>query len=156
MIRHHKYTSSVVWTGNLGSGTMDYRSYERDFIVNSKDKPQLQGSSGTSFMGDKEAYSPEDLLVAAVSACHMLWYLHLCAEQGIVVLEYKDTAYGDMDEEEDGSGHFKKITLCPVVTIARGGDVDEANKLHAAANKMCFIANSLKCAVEHQPMCTAG
>lgn len=156
MTRHHKYTTSVAWTGNLGSGTMDYRSYERDFVVNSKDKPQLKGSSGTSFMGDKEAYSPEDLLVAAVSACHMLWYLHLCAEKGIVVLEYKDNAYGDMDEAEDGSGHFSKITLRPVVSISQDGNVAEANKLHGAAHKMCFIANSLKCTIDHQPQCTAG
>lgn len=135
---------------------MDYRSYERDFTINSEHKPTLKGSSASAFNGDKSAYSPEDLLVAAVSSCHMLWYLHLCAESNVVILEYKDKANGTMHEENDGSGHFTHITLNPQITINDQSNQAVAEQLHHEAHKMCFIANSLKCEIVIQPQFKIG
>lgn len=156
MLRDHEYKLQILWTGNRGSGTMDYRSYDRDFTVSSKDKPTLSGSSGSVFNGDKTAYCPEDLLVAAVSSCHMLWYLHLCADNEIVVIDYKDDAYGLMHEENDGSGYFTKIVLNPEISISRKSNIEKAKALHTEAHKMCFIANSLKCPIHFEPTFKIG
>ena len=153
MAKEHQYQTSLVWTGNKGSGTMDYRSYDRDFVISVQQKPDIQGSSDSDFLGDKERYNPEDLLVSSISSCHMLWYLHLCSRNGIVVLDYKDNAIGKMVEDADGSGRFKEVILHPEVTIANEADVDKADALHAEAGKMCFIANSCNFPIKHEPRC---
>jgi organic hydroperoxide reductase OsmC/OhrA len=155
MKKEHQYNANLVWTGNKGSGTMDYRSYDRDFVISIDGKPQISGSSDSAFMGDKAKYNPEDLLLASISSCHMLWYLHLCAKHEIVVMEYKDDAFGTMIENADGSGKFNEVVLHPQVVIADGTQKELANSLHAEANKMCFIANSLNFVVQHIPYCTA-
>lgn len=155
MKKEHQYNANLVWTGNKGSGTMDYRSYDRDFIISINGKPQISGSSDSAFMGDKTKYNPEDLLLSSISSCHLLWYLHLCAKQEIVVMEYKDDAVGTMIENPDGSGKFSEVVLHPQVVIADETQKELANSLHAEANKMCFIANSLNFAVKHIPTCTA-
>ena len=154
MEKSHEYQTSLVWTGNKGSGTMDYRSYDRSYVVSVDQKADIQGSSDSAFMGDKEKHNPEDLLLSAISSCHMLWYLHLCSENGIVVLDYTDKALGIMTENADVSGHFTEVKLHPQVTISRDGDVEKANALHEQANKMCFIANSCNFPITHQPNCT--
>ena len=154
MEKSHEYQTSLVWTGNKGSGTMDYRSYDRSYVISVDQKADIQGSSDSAFMGDKEKHNPEDLLLSAISSCHMLWYLHLCSENGIVVLDYTDKALGTMTENADGSGHFSEVKLHPQVTISRDGDVEKANALHEQANKMCFIANSCNFPITHQPNCT--
>ena len=133
---------------------MDYRSYDRSYVISVDQKADIQGSSDSAFMGDKEKHNPEDLLLSAISSCHMLWYLHLCSENGIVVLDYTDKALGTMTENADGSGHFSEVKLHPQVTISRDGDVEKANALHEQANKMCFIANSCNFPITHQPNCT--
>ncbi|RZL17567.1 MAG: OsmC family peroxiredoxin [Pedobacter sp.] len=155
MAKEHQYRSLLTWTGNKGSGTMDYRSYDRDFIVSFKGKKDIAGSSDSAFMGDMSKYNPEDLLLASLSSCHMLWYLHLCSKNGIVVMEYKDAASGTMTELADGSGKFKEVILQPQVVIADKSQTDLANALHNEANKMCFIANSVNFPVRHQPDCKA-
>ncbi len=156
MLRDHHFKTLVTWAGNRGSGTMDYRSYERDFVVNADGKPELKGSSASVFLGDETAYSPEDLLLAAVSSCHMLWFLHLCADNNIVVLEYRDRAVATLAEHNDGSGHFSKIELYPEVVVSKNSNTALANKLHETANNMCFIANSLKSEIVFKPTCTNG
>lgn len=153
MAKSHEYQTSLVWTGNKGSGTMDYRSYDRSYVISVDQKPDIQGSSDSAFMGDKSKHNPEDLLLSAISSCHMLWYLHLCSQNGITVLDYKDNAVGTMIEEADGSGRFSAVQLNPQVTISKEGDVDKANALHEQANKMCFIANSCNFPISHQPKC---
>lgn len=155
MENEHAYKSSLTWTGNKGSGTMDYRSYDRDFVVSIENKAPISGSSDSVFLGDKTKYNPEDLLLASVSSCHMLWYLHLCSKNEIVVMEYKDNAVGTMLENSDGSGQFKGILLQPEVLISNKNQKDLANSLHEEANKMCFIANSLNFKVKHTPSCKA-
>lgn len=156
MAKEHHYQTSIVWTGNKGSGTMDYRLYDRDFSIQIPEKADILGSSDSAFMGDKTKHNPEDLLVASVSSCHMLWYLHLCAKNNVVVLEYKDKANGIMEEQADGSGKFKEIILAPKILIAEKAHIPLAISLHEEANKMCFIANSLNFQVKHQPLCKAA
>ena len=156
MAKEHQYKTNLVWTGNKGSGTMDYRSYDRNFIVSIEHKQQILGSSDSSFMGDKTKYNPEDLLLSSISSCHMLWYLHLCSKNDIVVLEYKDNAVGTMIESADGSGHFKEVLLQPDILISKKEQIEQANTLHEEANKMCFIANSLNFPIKHSPSCKAN
>ena len=152
MGKEHHYHTTIVWTGNKGTGTADYRSYERSHRIAVQGKPSIEASSDPAFRGDAGKYNPEDLFLASISSCHMLWYLHLCADNGIVVIDYKDEASGLMEESADG-GRFTSVTLHPVVTITDASKIDKANELHELANKYCFIANSLNLPVKHEPVC---
>ena len=140
--REHSYAATVTWTGNQGTGTSGYKAYSRDHEITAPGKPGLPGSSDPAFRGDPARYNPEDLLVASLSSCHMLWYLHLCSRDGIVVTAYTDDATGTMVETADGGGHFAQVTLRPTATIARG-DLEHARELHHEAHRLCFIANSV-------------
>ncbi len=156
MNRDHHYRATIVWTGNTGEGTTSYRSYDRSHRIEIEGKPDLAGSADPAFRGDPGLHNPEDLLLASVSACHMLWYLHLCAVAGISVLSYRDRAEGTMSLEADGAGRFTSLTLHPEVTIAPGGDVEKARSLHGPASAKCFIANSLNLKVGHVPTIVVG
>jgi organic hydroperoxide reductase OsmC/OhrA len=138
----HAYQIKTTWTGNTGAGTSDYRAYERAHEFSAPGKPVIVGSSDPNFRGDAKRYNPEELLVAALSACHMLWYLHLCSESNIVVTAYVDEARGTMAETADGGGHFTEVVLHPVVTI-KEGDHERATQLHKRAHELCYIANSM-------------
>ena len=140
MSKQHTYRATVEWTGNLGSGTSSYTAYSRDYTVRIAGKPNLLGSSDPAFRGDEHRHNPEDMLLAAVSACHKLWYLHLCAVNGVVELSYEDTAEAVMDET---AGRFVSAILKPSVTISAGSDEAKARALHHDAHKACFIANSV-------------
>src|SRR5438445_8308358 len=122
----HNYDVSITWTGNNGDGTKTYRSYRRDHVISAANKPEVPGSSDPSFRGDPSRYNPEDLLVASLSACHMLSYLHLCAVNHITILDYRDAALGLMDENSDGSAQFTRVTLRPTVKISPGDDQAKA------------------------------
>lgn len=150
-MRLHHYKTKTTWTGNVGQGTSAYKAYERSHIISVAGKPDIQGSSDASFRGDKTKHTPEDLFVSTLSTCHMLWYLHLCAVNGVIVTEYHDEATGTMEETPDGSGRFTVVTLNPVVSVAEENMIDKANALHHDAHKMCFIANSVNFAVTHEP-----
>src|SRR3954451_15579355 len=119
--REHNYSLSIKWAGNTGQGTVNYRSYERSYSINAENKTVILGSSDSKFRGDRTKHNPEDLLVAALSSCHMLAYLHLCADTGVKVIDYVDNATGVMIETADGGGHFMEVTLHPVVTVAEPG-----------------------------------
>ena len=153
MAKEYQYQTSLVWVGNKGSGTMDYRSYDRSYVISIANKPDIQGSSDSAFQGDKTKHNPEDLFLSALSSCHMLWYLHLCSENGIIVLEYSDKAIGKMIVNTDGSGHFKEVTLHPTVTLSDDSLLEQALSLHEQANNMCFIANSCNFPIKHEPQC---
>ena len=151
MTKTHYYSVTVEWTGNTGTGTSGYRNYERRHEISAGTlKPTIPGSSDPAFRGDPARWNPEELLVASVSACHKLWYLHLCADAGIVVVAYIDHAEGVMDEAADGSGCFRRMILRPQVTVAAGSDIAKALELHDAAHAKCFIANSVNFPVEHE------
>jgi organic hydroperoxide reductase OsmC/OhrA len=146
----HKYSVSVQWTGNRGTGTSGYRDYGRDHVIRAGGKPDIAGSSDPAFRGDPGRWNPEDLLVGAVSACHKLWYLHLCSDAGIAVLAYDDRAEGTMVEDPE-AGRFTRIVLRPRVTIRAADDVALAERLHHAAHEKCFIANSVNFPIVCEP-----
>jgi organic hydroperoxide reductase OsmC/OhrA len=149
----HNYTTTIKWTGNNGEGTKDYKAYERSHILSVAGKPDILCSSDTPFRGEASKHNPEDMLLASLSSCHMLWYLHLCADAGIIVTDYEDTATGTLVLPPGGSGHFSEVVLHPVVTITDESRKEEANALHDKAHKSCFIANSVNFPVKHEPAC---
>lgn len=151
VVREHRYAPSVRWTGNTGTGTSAYRAYKRDHEIEAEGKPAIPSSSDPAFRGDRARWNPEDLLVAALSACHQLWYLHLCADAGVVVTAYEDHPEGIMAEESSGSGRFTRVVLRPRVTITATSDAGLARSLHERAHSMCFIANSVRCPVLNEP-----
>ena len=146
----HTYAVTVEWTGNRGTGTSGYRAYGRQHTISAGTKPAIPGSSDTAFQGNAERWNPEDLLVASASACHKLWYLHLCSDAGIAVLRYLDNAQGTMlDSPQRGS--FTRIVLRPQVVIRDGDDRDLAQRLHHAAHEKCYIANSVNFPIICEP-----
>ena len=146
----HRYRTTVRWTGNLGEGTATYRGYRRDHTIEIDGKPVILGSSGLSAGSDPHRHNPEDLLVGALSACHMLWYLHLCAEAGVSVASYTDEAEGTMEVGPDGGGRFVSAVLHPHVVLERGS-VALARSLHERAHERCFIASSVNFPVTCEP-----
>lgn len=151
MAKTHHYAVTVKWTGNTGTGTSGYKNYERRHeVLGEGSKPPIPGSSDPAFRGDAARWNPEELLVAALSACHKLSYLHLCAVARIVVVGYVDHAEGFMEETPDGSGRFVRAMLRPEVTVAAGSDMAKAHELHEEAHAKCFIANSVNFPVEHE------
>ena len=139
----HSYTVTVTWTGNTGTGTSGYREYQRSHEISASGKAAIAGSSDPAFRGDRTRWNPEELLVASLSTCHQLWYLHLCADAGIVVETYEDEAAGVMEESSDGGGQFVEVILRPKVSLAPGSDRAKAHALHHEAHAKCFIARSM-------------
>lgn len=150
-MKEHHYKATIQWTGNKGTGTSGYRNYERSHTISIENKAIIEGSSDPSFRGDQTKYNPEEMLLASLSSCHMLWYLHFCSEEGIIVTEYIDHATGIMAEKENGSGYFKEVTLHPTVIVTEESMVKKANELHHKASEFCFIANSVNFPVKHIP-----
>ena len=141
MNTQHHYNARITWMGNLGNGTSGYKEYARSHSISAENKPTIYASADPSFMGDANKYNPEELFLASLSSCHMLWYLHLCSDNGIIVTGYKDNATGTMEENIIG-GKFIEVALHPQVTVADGTMMDKAIELHQLANRKCFIANS--------------
>lgn len=139
------------WTGNTGAGTADYRGYQRAHEYSVPGKPVILGSSDPNFRGDASRYNPEELLVMSLSSCHMLWYLHLCAEAKIVVTAYVDEAVGTLLEVKETGGHFTEVVLSPLVTLQAGSDAALAESLHERAHHLCFVANSVNFPVRIEP-----
>jgi organic hydroperoxide reductase OsmC/OhrA len=152
----HHYTLTVEWTGNAGSGTTDYRSYRRDNEVRHEQAGTLAGSADRAFRGDPSRWNPEQLLLAAASQCHLLSYLHHAASNGVVVVAYLDEPTAVMTEDGVGGGRFTSIVLHPTVTVADVTQVELAERLHADANRSCFIASSLALPVRHEVRTLVG
>ncbi|MEW9551562.1 OsmC family protein [Nonomuraea sp. NPDC050783] len=150
MTRLHTYPTVVTWTGDKGSGTSGYRDYARDHELSAGGPPVIPGSSDPAFRGDPSRWNPEQLLVGALSQCHMLSYLHLCAVNGVVVTAYVDRAVGTMAETA-GGGHFTEVVLRPEVTVTAPEMAEKAAALHADAHRACFIASSVNFPVRHEP-----
>lgn len=148
---NHNYGLTVNWTGNRGAGTSSPRDYTRDHVVSAPGKPDLAASSDPSFRGDRTRWNPEELLVASLSSCHMLWFLGLASADGIVVTAYTDSPTGIMTEHTDGSGQFLEVTLAPTVTVADPSMIQGAEALHGPAAAKCFIARSVNFPVRHTP-----
>jgi organic hydroperoxide reductase OsmC/OhrA len=151
MSKEHHYNLNIRWTGNRGTGTSGYTAYDRSHDLEINGKEILSCSSDPAFRGDKSKYNPEDFLLASLASCHMLWYLHLCADAGIIVMEYVDSPTAIMTEGGSEGGHFISATLNPVVTVKEESMKAKADSLHDEANKKCFIANSVNFPVKHNP-----
>ncbi len=151
MGKEHQYKLTTVWTGNTGKGTGNYRSYERSLTVMAQNKADILCTSDTAFNSDKTKHNPEELLLASISTCHLLWYLHLCSEAGVTVLEYTDNSTGTMIETAEGGGHFTEVTLYPSIVVSNESMIGKAMELHKAANKLCYIANSCNFPIYHKP-----
>jgi organic hydroperoxide reductase OsmC/OhrA len=154
--REHRYSVCVTWNANLGSGTWGYRDYSRNYEIGAEGKAVIHGSTDPVFRGERSQWNPAELLVASLSACHKLWYLHLAAEAGIVVTAYVDRVEGAMEVGRDGVGRFKSVVLRPTVTVTPGSDVARARTLHKPAHEKCFIANSVNFPVECEPEIVAA
>jgi organic hydroperoxide reductase OsmC/OhrA len=148
----HRYALTTTWTGNTGEGTTTYRGYRRTHTVTTEGPPELLGSADRTFHGDRDRWNPEQLLLASLSQCHMLSYLHVCVEAGVVVTTYVDRATGSMHTEPDGSGRFTEVVLHPDVTVTDHSMVEAATRAHHRANQLCFIANSVSFPVRHDPV----
>ena len=151
MATEHSYQITLTWTGNKGQGTSDYRAYDRAYEIEVTGKPTITGSSDPAFRGDRTKYNPEELFVAAISSCHMLWYLHLCADAEVVVISYRDRAWGKMCQQDKG-GRFTEVILKPKVVIGPNSDLQKAEQLHHKAHEHCFIANSVNFPIICQPL----
>lgn len=157
MLGEHRYTVEVEWTGNLGEGTSGYRAYSRRHVVRVDGKlHELAGSSDRVFHGDRERWNPEELLLAALSQCHMLSYLHVATRHGVVVVGYTDSAAGIMQEDGRGGGAFVGATLRPRVAVADASMAELAQQLHHEASEKCFIAASVAFPVGHEPSVVVG
>lgn len=150
MSHAHNYRTHVEWTGNRGTGTDGYRNYGREHVIRIEGKPEIAGSSDPMFRGDATKHNPEDMLVASLSTCHMLSYLHMATVAGVVVTTYVDAAEGSMETSGKG-GHFTEVVLRPVVTITAASDPAKAEAAHHAAHEACFIAASVNFSVRCEP-----
>ena len=151
-MKEHHYRATITWTGNKGTGTDHYKNYERSHNIIIENKAIIEGSSDPAFRGDNSLHHPEDMLLSSLSSCHMLWYLHFCSVNNVIVINYNDTAEGIMQEENDGKGRFTEVTLHPHVTVQNQDMVELAIALHKKASEYCFIANSVNFPVIHKPI----
>jgi organic hydroperoxide reductase OsmC/OhrA len=152
-MKEHHYSTNLRWTGNSGRGTETYRSYERAHTISVEGKPTIHCSSDPSFRGDRSKYNPEEMFLASLSSCHMLWFLHFCSEAGVIVQDYSDSATGVMLEAADGNGRFKEVVLHPRVIVKETWMIDKIHSLHDKAHHFCFISNSCNFPVRHEGNC---
>src|SRR4051812_8268190 len=150
-MKSHEYKAHVIWDGANPSVPFQYKTYDRSYRIQVNGKPDMPGSADRLFGGDPSRYNPEDLFVAALSTCHLLTYLALCARNGVTVVGYEDDASGTMSIRPGGSGKFEEVTLRPIVTISADSDKKRALELHDEAHKECFIASSVAIPVHHTP-----
>jgi organic hydroperoxide reductase OsmC/OhrA len=151
MFGEHRYVLRTTWTGDRGTGTSGYRDYDRAVTIEVDGKPDLLASSDKPFRGDPTRWNPEDLLLASLSECHLLSYLHACVQAGVAVVGYHDEASGVMVEDGRGGGAFREVVLRPHVVVTDESMVDAATAAHAQAHEWCFIANSVNFPVRHEP-----
>jgi organic hydroperoxide reductase OsmC/OhrA len=144
----HDYTARVAWTGNRGAGTQTYRGYDRTWNIATPGKPVVACSNDPLLGGDPTLPNPEDLLLASLAACHMLWYLHLASKAGVVVTGYTDDPLGVGESEADGTGRFVKAVLRPQIELAAGSDLAVADAIHGRIHAHCFIARLVNFPVE--------
>ena len=142
-MKQHDYTARVVWTGNRGQGTATYKGYDRTWNVETPGKPVIHCSNDPLLGGDPTLHNPEDLLIAALASCHMLWYLHLASNAGIAVQGYRDDPLAVGEGEIGGAGRFLRATLRPEIVVPAGTDLAKAEAIHHEISKVCYIARSV-------------
>jgi len=156
MSQQHNYSLKAVWKDNSGTGTSNVKTYDRSHTITVEGKPELNLTTDNPFVGDQSKLNPEDLLVAAISSCHMLSFLYVCSMEGVNVTSYEDNATGIMIEKKGGGGSFKEVTLHPVFTVSDHSMEKKALALHHKAHDICYIANSLNFEVKCEPTCSSS
>jgi len=151
MAKLHDFASKILWTGNRGGGTRTYKGYDRTWDIALPGKEVVHCSNDPLLGGDASRMNPEDLLVSALSACHMLWYLHLASSAGIVVTAYRDDPVGHGETLSNGAGRFLSAVLRPTISVLEGTDLDLAAALHQKVHAFCFIARSVNFPVSYEP-----
>ena len=151
MNKEHHYRISVTWTGNKGQGTSGYTAYSRDHLIRVSGKPDIPATSDTAFRGSPGRFNPEELFVSALSSCHMLWYLHLASNAGIIVNNYRDNPVGHGETLPSGAGRFLSAVLRPTIMLQKGADLELAAALHQKVHAFCFIARSVNFPVSYEP-----
>ena len=151
MPKLHEFPARIIWTGNRGQGTSSYTAYDRTWDMAAKGKAVLACSNDPALGGDSEKYNPEDLLITALSSCHMLWYLHLCSQAGVTVMAYEDNPLGIGENDPSGAGRFVEAVLRPRITITSDSDPEKAVSLHDEIHRYCFIARSISFPVRYEP-----
>jgi organic hydroperoxide reductase OsmC/OhrA len=146
-MKDHHYDAHLIWDGD---NTTDYTTYTRSHRVVIGNKQPIPLTADPAFRGDANTHNPEDLFLSAISSCHMLSYLALCAKYRINVRSYEDRATGVMQEDGKGGGKFASVTLHPVVTIDNPEQIERATQLHERAHEQCFIANSCSVPIHHE------
>ncbi len=150
MTKTHEFTSEIVWTGDRGAGAAHYRGYDRTWRIVTAGQPAIECSNDPMLGGDPSKPNPEDLLLSSLAACHMLWYLHLASEAGIVVRGYEDAPLGVGETGSRGEGRFVRAVLRPAIRIERGADLTKAEALHEAVHAFCFIARSVNFPISYE------
>ncbi len=153
---NHDYTARVTWTGNRGQGTASYRAYDRTWNIETPNKPVVHCSNDPLLGGDPTLHNPEDLLIASLSACHMLWYLHLASDAGIAVQGYVDDPVAVGESLPSGAGRFLSAALRPVITVPDSTDLAKADAIHHEIHKTCFIARSVNFPVTYEARYEVG
>lgn len=151
MTKPHDFTATIRWTGNRGDGTRTYRGYDRTWNIETEAKQPVECSNDPMLGGDPSKHNPEDLLIASLASCHMLWYLHLASVAKIAVQSYVDDPVGHGESERDGTGRFLSATLRPRIEVPKGTDIEKAEALHHEVHKYCFIARSVNFPVTYEP-----
>jgi organic hydroperoxide reductase OsmC/OhrA len=151
MASEHEFSCQTEWTGNRGEGTSGLRKFDRTWSISTPGRAVVEGSADPQFGGKADRPNPEDLLMASLSACHMLWYLHLATVAGIVVQSYVDKPVGYGEVEKSGVGRFLRATLRPHIVLAAGTDQAKADAIHHEIHKYCFIARSVNFPIDYAP-----
>lgn len=145
-----EHLASIRWTRN--GQLFDYEHYPRDHSVRFERGQQLTGSAAPAFFGSAQGVDPEEMLVAALSSCHMLTLLAVAAKKGWTIDAYEDDAVGTLGKNGDGRMAVTHVTLRPRIVFAdRTPDAQELEKLHESAHRNCFIANSVRTEVTVEP-----
>jgi organic hydroperoxide reductase OsmC/OhrA len=147
--QEHRFACRTVWRGEMRE-PVDPKSWRRDHTIEMTGKPDLQGSAGAAFFGDASRHNPEDLLVAALSSCHMLSFLSASARGRLRIVAYEDRAEAVLSPQ-GGSFRFTEATLRPRITVAHEKDLPKAREMNELARKICFIANAVNFPVRDEP-----
>ncbi len=154
------YAAEVVWTRD-SQDFLDNR-YSRRHLLRFDGGIELPASSSPQVvplpMSDAAAVDPEELFVASLASCHMLWFLAIAAKRGFCVDRYADAASGRMSKGAAGRLSMTEVTLRPEVQFSgvRQPSRDEIEAMHEEAHRACFIANSVKTEVRCEPVLIAG
>ena len=144
-----EYRATVEWTGE---GDFAANRYSRAHVWRFDGGAEVPASSSPQVvpvpLSNPAGVDPEEALIASASACHMLWFLHLARDAGLVVTRYSDEAVGAMGKDERGRTAFTRIALRPSIEFAgEAPDAEALARLHHAAHEACFIANTLRCEI---------